>query len=124
MEVRKKRPRGFKKEAQGVQVSPLNPLSVAPCQQPGPHLRGDALRLVHEAAVALRHALVVVRRAGLQQVASRRFRELWRRRVGSSRRARDLYTRARCYSSLAFLVTIGILHINENAAGRMKNALV
>ena len=31
MEVRKKRPRGFKKEAQGVQVSPLNPLSVAPC---------------------------------------------------------------------------------------------
>ena len=31
MEVRyKKRPRGFKKEAQGVQVSPLNPLSVAP----------------------------------------------------------------------------------------------
>ena len=24
-------PRGFKKEAQGVQVSPLNPLSVAPC---------------------------------------------------------------------------------------------
>jgi hypothetical protein len=31
MEVRKKRLRGFKKEAQGVQVSPLNPLSVAPC---------------------------------------------------------------------------------------------
>ena len=30
MEVRKKRPRGFKKEAHGVQVSPLNPLSVAP----------------------------------------------------------------------------------------------
>ena len=30
MEVNKKRPRGFKKEAQGVQVSPLNPLSVAP----------------------------------------------------------------------------------------------
>jgi hypothetical protein len=30
MEVRKKRPRGFKKEAQGVQVSPLSPLSVAP----------------------------------------------------------------------------------------------
>jgi hypothetical protein len=30
MEVRKKRPRGFKKEAQGAQVSPLNPLSVAP----------------------------------------------------------------------------------------------
>ena len=30
MEVRKKRPRGFKKEAQGVQVSPLNPLSVSP----------------------------------------------------------------------------------------------
>jgi hypothetical protein len=29
-EVRKKRPRGFKKEARGVQVSPLNPLSVAP----------------------------------------------------------------------------------------------
>jgi hypothetical protein len=28
MEVRKKRPRGFKKEAQGVQVSPLDPLSV------------------------------------------------------------------------------------------------
>ena len=31
MEARKKRPRGFKKEARGVQVSPLNPLSVAPC---------------------------------------------------------------------------------------------
>ena len=31
MKVRKKRPRGFKKEAQGVQVSPLNPLSVSPC---------------------------------------------------------------------------------------------
>jgi hypothetical protein len=30
MEVHKKRPRGFKKEAQGVQVGPLNPLSVAP----------------------------------------------------------------------------------------------
>ena len=30
MEVRKKRPRGFKKEAEGVQVSPLNPPSVAP----------------------------------------------------------------------------------------------
>ena len=29
-EVRKKRPTGFKKEARGVQVSPLNPLSVAP----------------------------------------------------------------------------------------------
>ena len=31
MEVHKKRPRGFKKDAHGVQVSPLNPLSVAPC---------------------------------------------------------------------------------------------
>jgi hypothetical protein len=30
MEVRKKRPRGFKKEAQRVEVSPLNPPSVAP----------------------------------------------------------------------------------------------
>ena len=29
MEVRKKRPRGFKKRPMGVQVSPLNPLSVA-----------------------------------------------------------------------------------------------
>jgi hypothetical protein len=28
MEVRKKRPRGFKKEAQGAQVSPLNPLEL------------------------------------------------------------------------------------------------
>jgi hypothetical protein len=28
---RKERPRGFKKEAQGVQVSSLNPLYVAPC---------------------------------------------------------------------------------------------
>jgi hypothetical protein len=34
MEVRKKKPRGFKKEAQGVQVSPLNPLSVAPWSEP------------------------------------------------------------------------------------------
>jgi hypothetical protein len=31
MEVRKKRSRGSKKEAQGVQASPLNPLSVSPC---------------------------------------------------------------------------------------------
>jgi hypothetical protein len=30
MEVREKRSRGFKKQAQGVQVSPLNPLSAAP----------------------------------------------------------------------------------------------
>jgi hypothetical protein len=30
MEVRKKRPRGFKKEAHGVELSPLNLLSVAP----------------------------------------------------------------------------------------------
>ena len=30
IEARKKRPRGFKKDAQGVQVSPLNPLSVSP----------------------------------------------------------------------------------------------
>jgi hypothetical protein len=30
MEVRKKRPGGLKKEAQGVQVGPLNPPSVAP----------------------------------------------------------------------------------------------
>jgi hypothetical protein len=30
MEVRKKRPRAFKKQAQGVQASPLDPLSVAP----------------------------------------------------------------------------------------------
>ena len=30
MAARKKRPRGFKNEAQGVQVSPLNPLSVSP----------------------------------------------------------------------------------------------
>jgi hypothetical protein len=37
MEMRKKRPRGFKKEAQGVQVSPLNPLSVAPCMAPQKH---------------------------------------------------------------------------------------
>jgi hypothetical protein len=34
MEVRKKRPRGFKNEAHGVQVSPLNPLYVAPCLPP------------------------------------------------------------------------------------------
>jgi hypothetical protein len=33
IKVRKKRPRGFKKEAQGVQVSPLNPLSVAPWRE-------------------------------------------------------------------------------------------
>ena len=30
MEVREKMPRGFKKQAQGVQVSPLNPLYFAP----------------------------------------------------------------------------------------------
>ena len=34
MEVRKKRPRGVQEEAQGVQVSPLNPLSVAPWRRP------------------------------------------------------------------------------------------
>jgi hypothetical protein len=33
MEVRKKRPRGVKKEAQGVQASPLNPRSVSPCEE-------------------------------------------------------------------------------------------
>jgi hypothetical protein len=32
--VRKKRPRGFKKEAQGGQVSPPNPLSVSPWYSP------------------------------------------------------------------------------------------
>ena len=31
MEVRKKRPMGFKTNPQGVQVSPLDPISVAPC---------------------------------------------------------------------------------------------
>ena len=40
MEVRKKRPRGFKEEGQGVQVSPLNPLSVAPWVRPGVHDEG------------------------------------------------------------------------------------
>jgi hypothetical protein len=34
MEVRKKRPRGFKKEAQGVQVSPLNPYLFLPVTHP------------------------------------------------------------------------------------------
>jgi hypothetical protein len=34
--VRKKRPRGVQEEAQGVQVSPLNPLSVAPRTAPAP----------------------------------------------------------------------------------------
>jgi hypothetical protein len=34
MEVRKNRPRGFKKEAQGVQVSPLNALCVSPWRTP------------------------------------------------------------------------------------------
>jgi hypothetical protein len=37
MEVRKKRPRGVKKEAEGVQVSPLNPLSISPCRAPLHH---------------------------------------------------------------------------------------
>jgi hypothetical protein len=46
MEVRKKRPRGFKKEAQGVQASPLNPLSVAPCA-----LHGPAVHLEHGGVV-------------------------------------------------------------------------
>jgi hypothetical protein len=32
--VRKKRPRGFNKRPRGVQASPLNPLSVAPCARP------------------------------------------------------------------------------------------
>ena len=34
VEVRKKRPGGFKKGAQGVQVSPLSPRSVAPWRMP------------------------------------------------------------------------------------------
>jgi hypothetical protein len=42
MEVHKKRPRGFKKEAQGVQVSPLNPLSIYPCRQPSSVLADPA----------------------------------------------------------------------------------
>jgi hypothetical protein len=34
------------------------------------------------------------------------------------------YTRARCYSSLAFLATIGILHIKEIGEGELQKALV
>ena len=34
------------------------------------------------------------------------------------------YTRARCYSSLTFLVTIGILHIKEIGEGELQKALV
>ncbi len=34
------------------------------------------------------------------------------------------YTRARCYSSLTFLVTIGVLHMNEIGKGQCRNALV
>jgi hypothetical protein len=34
IEVRKKRPRGFKREAQGVQVSPLSPHALSPCLVP------------------------------------------------------------------------------------------
>ena len=40
MEVRKKVPRGFKKEAQGVHVSPLNPPI---CFSPAPTLTDRAL---------------------------------------------------------------------------------
>ena len=36
VEVRKKRPMGVQEEAQGVQVSPLHPLFVSPCDVPGP----------------------------------------------------------------------------------------
>jgi hypothetical protein len=43
MEARKKTPRGFKKEAQGGQVSPLNPLYVAPWV---PHPLRDAVELI------------------------------------------------------------------------------
>jgi hypothetical protein len=43
MEVRKKMPRGLKKEAQGVQVSPLSPLSVAPWHQPPGVVGGEEL---------------------------------------------------------------------------------
>jgi hypothetical protein len=47
MVVRKKRPRGFKKEAQGVQVSPLNPLAVAPRGRThGEAVVGDDLRVL------------------------------------------------------------------------------
>jgi hypothetical protein len=63
MEVRKKRPGGFKKEAQGVQVSPLNPLSVSPCKayrskaRPrravGAAPKNDALLAASTAALAL-----------------------------------------------------------------------
>ena len=34
------------------------------------------------------------------------------------------YTRARCYSSLKFLVTIGVLYLNEIGKGQCRNALV
>jgi hypothetical protein len=34
------------------------------------------------------------------------------------------YTRVRCYSSLTFLVTIGILHIKEMGEGQCQKALV
>jgi hypothetical protein len=53
MEVCKKGPRGFKKKAEGVQVSPLSPLSAAPWHRL-PQLAGGAARL----AAAEREAVV------------------------------------------------------------------
>ena len=51
------------------------------------------------------------------------FRQCHARFVGAAVDTRELglcgYTRARFYSSLTFLVTIGILHINDNLGGRI-----
>ena len=59
----------------------------------------------------LEHALQV----GIGQRVRRAVADLPRHHV---REEQPGYTRARCHSSLAFLVTIGILHIKEIGEGR------
>ena len=46
------------------------------------------------------------------------------RRVARPRENLREYTRARCYSSLTFLVIIGIIHIKEIGEGELQKALV
>jgi hypothetical protein len=64
MEVRKKRPRGFKKEAQGVQVSPLDPLSIAPRGEPGVAMSSVTVSASATPATAPAGSLAMTRGAG------------------------------------------------------------
>jgi hypothetical protein len=89
MKVRKKRPRGFKEEAQGVQVSPLNPLSVAPW-----HRAVDDL-VRHVLVVAVRDILSVSP-GGFRQYKWTQFNGVYRTMKGEEGRERECVCMRRC----------------------------